>query len=584
MTSRRSLLPMSVAYMLIVLAMIYYWQTRKFDGPSANSNPSPMLISWNSKEILNRDLPNVHEAKMAKMRNLQHIASPQLQVRNNYSRSTWIHDRNNIIVTLPSTENRRVHYKSTVQLQGLWNESYTGVLCFDSKTIHVSDNSKMFFEYMAHGAVLGWCIHDQSSHTSDIHEMMKSSAQKPAVLSPHVIHRKVDVNVRKIMENTASVSIEYPKCVPTSGKCVATFDELQIIVSRKSKDGDTISICEESTIEASSAINIRRNNITFCCESGPFQCLIVSTGSDTTIVVFGINFTIRGMIVTGGATRMYNGGNLAIEGDSIGSYVIDQCSFTSGSTLEGGGNIFVRSVNSVIISNSIFVNGYSEKSGGNVAVHNAHNVTVSNCLINAGISAMGGGITITYAENIWMYHNNITDNIATESSGGIDIVYPYGTVTLLKNNFINNHATRSGGGVTVTHDVTPPIPVSVTLNTGVKNDAQYCPDVAISNVEATALSCLSLPTSGKLPVSAPMRTPVATPKVKPILVPARKPIIPPKSMTAPVRTPLAISPIQKQLMTPHVPVRKPIQKPMRKPVRNPRRKPIAKPASKPNLN
>lgn len=173
-----------------------------------------------------------------------------------------------------------------------------------------------------------------------------------------------------------------------------------MLVTKTLKDGQTIAICDSATIEATFGINIRQNDITFCCESGPYQCLIVITGIDTTIVVFGNGFTIRGMIVTGGATDMYNGGNLGIEGFYVGNYVIDQCSFTSGSTVEAGGNLFIGSVESVIISNSIFVNGYSGRAGGNIAVEGAANVTVSNCLIYAGISAMGGGITISHAVNV----------------------------------------------------------------------------------------------------------------------------------------------------------------------------------------
>eukprot|EP00545_Synedropsis_sp_CCMP1620_P009440 CAMPEP_0119007678 /NCGR_PEP_ID=MMETSP1176-20130426/3173_1 /TAXON_ID=265551 /ORGANISM="Synedropsis recta cf, Strain CCMP1620" /LENGTH=388 /DNA_ID=CAMNT_0006959871 /DNA_START=324 /DNA_END=1490 /DNA_ORIENTATION=+ len=166
---------------------------------------------------------------------------------------------------------------------------------------------------------------------------------------------------------TQSPSLQQPpapvppfECVPTTGPCGASEQELRSIISLAGPN-DVISVCASVAPSISfcciEPLVLAQPNMTLCCDSDD-DCVLATTGGDTLVRVTGESSTISGFrfIAGGGRGR---GSNLEIVAN--GTHLIEDSSFEDG---QGSGpNVYVQTFGSLTVRRSSFVNGMSPTGG-----------------------------------------------------------------------------------------------------------------------------------------------------------------------------------------------------------------------------
>jgi hypothetical protein len=264
-------------------------------------------------------------------------------------------------------------------------------------------------------------------------------------------------------------------CVPTSGPCVASQEELGLILDNIESDS-VVMLCGNNTIETSTSINITQSKVTLCCETT--GCLVKSQGSDRNLMVTGTDFTLQGVDFAAGRKDASGeiGGNVAIF--AAGHHIIRNCTFSGGSSGFLGGNLFILSPNNVTIERSVFELGQS-KSGGGLAVLDALGIVLKGCTFADNVAENDGGGFLVFGDNvvdqeIYIYDSTFERNEAF--SGGGFLATSFGLMPRLDvqlTTFTDN-AAEDGAVAAVFHHVKSdrlPLDLRLQGNNGMNNEA-----------------------------------------------------------------------------------------------------------------
>lgn len=267
-----------------------------------------------------------------------------------------------------------------------------------------------------------------------------------------------------------------PSCVPTTGPCVSSKQELDTILSRMEAES-VVTLCGDTTIETDEAISINQSSIKLCCETA--GCLIESQGSNRNLLVTGSDFTLQGVDFAGGSQVApgLDGGNVAIQ--AAGNHFIRDCTFSGGSSDFLGGNLFVDTPNNVTIVRSVFESGQVRYGGGGLGVLNALGTVLNGCTFTDNVAGSDGGGFIVFGDNIvdqeiYIYESTFERNQAFH--GGGFLATSFGTMPRLDVQLttFNDNTAEIGAVASVWHHVMQnrlPLDLMLKDNEGMNNKA-----------------------------------------------------------------------------------------------------------------
>jgi hypothetical protein len=300
--------------------------------------------------------------------------------------------------------------------------------------------------------------------------------------------RKEDANFwsRLLEDGSLSLSLPTPStppsttsppttaCVPTSGPCVASQEELVVILDNIESDS-VVTLCGNTTIKTSTSINITQSKVTLCCEAT--GCLVKSQGSDRNLMVTGTDFTLQGVDFAAGRKDASGeiGGNVAIW--SAGHHIIRNCTFSGGSSGSLGGNLFVGTPNNLTIERSVFELGQS-RNGGGLAVLDASGIVLKGCTFAGNVADNGGGF-IVYGDNvvdqeIYIYDSTFERNEAFFGGGFLATSFGLMPRLDIQLTTFNDNAAEDGAVAAVFHFVKSdrlPLDLRLQGNNGMNNEA-----------------------------------------------------------------------------------------------------------------
>jgi hypothetical protein len=397
--------------------------------------------------------------------------------------------------------------------------------------------------YKARGAVIGQCPQD----------IVPVSVPSPTPAVPSSPTSSLET-VLEITQPAIGPVDSYPACSPTVGDCISSFDQFVSLLdddeANPLQDNDVIAICRDAVIltQDELVIGAQVNGITLCCESGPFECTIRQgdEAANSNLVVFGRDFTLRGINFMEGVEQNFSGGSVSIDNSNgLGTTTIDQCSFIDGASGEGGGNLFVRNVKSLVITNSLFIGGNDVKGGGNVAIIDTGNVELRNNRFETGASNVGGNLFIQTIDTASII-GNVFDQGTSQSGAGAFISDIASVIIISDNTFTNNVASTVAAGLYIRDFDVVELSVTLSNNRGENNAAPNCTDILLLPTDdASDPQCLDFASieSTNAPVSGPITSPTtssAAPVVE-VQSPTIRPVSP-VSPVSPVASPTASGP------------------------------------------
>jgi hypothetical protein len=239
------------------------------------------------------------------------------------------------------------------------------------------------------------------------------------------------------------------RCSPTVGRCVSSAKALSRVL-RSLSDGNTVSLCGDSTINTDTVLEIDASSTKLCCQGT--NCKVQSKGEDSILTVFGNSVTIQDIIFLDGVSNM-DGGNVGIFGS--GNHRIVGSSFRNGVSGALGGNLYIATEGTVTIEDSDFIDGTAAISGGGVAIETASAVTVINSRFIGNLAPKGGGFYSTRSnpesmgQMITISDSNFMAN-SGQVGGGVyvETLGKMPMLSILSSDFSDNSASIAGGAGT----------------------------------------------------------------------------------------------------------------------------------------
>ena len=300
-------------------------------------------------------------------------------------------------------------------------------------------------------------------------------------------------------------------CIPTTGQCVSTAEQLQAVLDQADSFGSVVSICAATTITTYQAITVRdKDGLTICCEENDAsQCILQSSSINGGILdIVADSVSLRHLSFRNGRGEF--GGNVALEGGNS-NHVIEGCSFRNGQAAGLGGNLYVRTEGTLTLDQCTLTNGFAGSAGGGLYVSNARAITITNSRFeNNQAVKEGGGFTamvenvesINYSQTITVDSTVFVGNSA-EVGGGLFVTRlgQLPTLKILNSEFSFNAATQAGGAGAIAESLDI---ISFSVNSGRSeraNVAPVCTDFLARFSNTTQPYCVSA--SGGFSIARP---------------------------------------------------------------------------------
>ncbi|KAL7569379.1 hypothetical protein ACA910_010465 [Epithemia clementina (nom. ined.)] len=284
----------------------------------------------------------------------------------------------------------------------------------------------------------------------------------------------------------SDLSIQEPlECLPSSASCANSAESLQFAIDSVSSTsrGETIAICNGTTIITDTPITILDRSMTVCCQG--VHCVLQSTGNDRNLVIKGSDVILSNLIFRDGVAPDPGQGGGNVHVSSSADVGIVNCVLENGrsSTSGGGGNLFVeRVVGALTISNSFFLYGrdVSGSGGGGAWIQGTNNLDVKRSCFAGNTGTMGGALSFVGPSSQDVALSNtfvaISDSLFVKNSaqegGALHLqlnFIEWVEFFLSGTSFWNNRAEVQGSMAVVKADVTDRSTFHVSGNAGGSN-------------------------------------------------------------------------------------------------------------------
>lgn len=292
-------------------------------------------------------------------------------------------------------------------------------------------------------------------------------------------------------------------CVPTTGLCVSTAEELQTALD-EADAGAVVAICGGSdptiptTLSTTATITLNQAELVLCCEGAKGSCVFESTGETRNLQVTADSVTLQDLHFVDGVSDGSFGGNVAIEGE--GSHTIIGCEFRNGFASSFGGNLYVQTAGDITIEDSLFIDGTANEAGGGVYVLNAGSLTVvgSDFSNNEAVGGSGGGLFSTVedpssssGQNILFDNTDFTANLADMGGGFLTFELGISPSLQIVNCFFNGNEVDDAGGAGAIADSLDILNLQISNSRADGNIAENCPNILAFSGDDTP-ECLAI--------------------------------------------------------------------------------------------